>query len=177
MGRNSDVPCWYVVRTGARQEARATVNLNAWGVETFLPRMRVRRLNRYTGTSTYELKPLFPGYLFARFSAGRLLHQVGYTRGVRCVVSFGGMPAKVDDSIIEFIYSQLDEDGFVKMWDEIRVGDKVRIKCGPLADFVGVFDRRVNETNRVAILLTAVSYQGRIVIERDFLERVSRVER
>lgn len=173
IGLNCDACSWYVIRTGARQEERATSNLNAWGVETFLPKLKVRRLNRYTGKSTYGSGPMFPCYVFARFDASRLLHQVGYTRGVRSVVSFGGVPARVDDSIIELIHSQISEDGFVEMRVELKVGDRVKINDGPLSNFVGVFDHKINSTSRVAILLTAVSYQGRIVIESDFVEKIN----
>ena|SRR5438876_3572021 len=164
---------WYVIRTGARQEERAISNLNSWQVETFLPRLRVRRRNPFTGATTYAPSPMFPQYAFARFDASRLLHQVCYTRGVHSVVRFGGVPARVDDSIIELIQSQIDADGFVQMRDDLKVGDRVKIKDGALNNFIGVFDYRIDNTDRVAILLTAVSYQPRIVIEREFIEKIN----
>jgi transcription elongation factor/antiterminator RfaH len=165
---------WYVIRTGARQEERAISNLNAWRVETFLPRLRVRRLNPFTGVTTHAPSPMFPQYAFARFDASRLLHQVCYTRGVHSVVRCGGVPARVDDSIIELIQSQINADGFVQMrdGDELKIGDRVKIKDGALNNFTGVFDYRIDNTDRVAILLTAVSYQPRIVIEREFIEKI-----
>ncbi|SRR5258706_8556006 len=163
---------WYVIRTGARQEDRAVDNLSAWGVETFLPKLRRSRLNHFTGRVTLVAGPVFPHYAFARFDATKFLHEVSYTRGVHSVVSFGGVPARVDDSIIGLIKSQIDDDGFVQIGDEFQVGDRVRITDGPLRDFIGVFDHRTNNTHRVAILLTAVSCQARVVIESRSIEKI-----
>ena len=171
--RTHNAPSWYAIRTGARQEERAINNLNAWRVETFLPKLKVRRPNRFTGTTTCVSEPMFPRYAFARFDASRLLHQICYTRGVHNVVGFGGVPAKVDDSIIGLIQSQIGADGFVQMGDELKIGDRVKIKYGPLNNFIGVFDYRIDNTGRVAILLTAVSYRPRIVIEREFIEKIN----
>lgn len=166
-------PHWYVIRTGVRQEGRAIDNLSAWGVETFLPKLKRRRLNHFTGRATFVPGPMFPNYAFARFDAAKLLHQVSYTRGVHGVLSFGGVPARVDDSIIGLIKSQIDEDGFVQIGDELTIGDRVRITRGPLRDFLGVFDHRTNNAHRVAILLTTVSCQARVVIESRSIEKIS----
>jgi transcriptional antiterminator RfaH len=169
----SDGPNWYVIRTGAKQEERAISNLNAWRVETFLPKVKVRRLNHFTGITKYVPGPMFPHYAFARFDASRFLHQVCYTRGVHSVVSFGGVPAGVDDSIIEIIQAQIGDDGLVQLGTELKVGDDVKIKDGPLANFVGVFDHQLDHSDRVVILLTAVSYQGRIVIQKECVEKIN----
>lgn len=166
-------PRWYVIRTGAKQEGRAIDNLSAWGVETFLPKIRCRRLNNFTGRATFVRGPMFPHYAFARFDATKLLHQVSYTRGVQSVLSFGGVPARVDDSIIGLIKSQIGDDGFVQIGDKLKIGDRVRITDGPLRDFVGVFDHRTNNTHRVAILLTAVSCQACVVIESTSIEKIN----
>lgn len=170
---NFDTTSWYVIRTGAKQEERAISNLNAWRLETFLPKVRMRRLNHFTGAARYIPGPMFPNYAFARFDASRYLHHVSYTRGVHSVLSFGGVPAKVDDSIIDLIRHQVGSDGFVQIGSELKAGDHVTIKDGPLASFAGVFDHRIDNSQRVVILLTAVRYQGRIVIEREFVERTN----
>ena len=72
---------------------------------------------------------------------------------------------------------RIGDDGYVRMVEELMVGDEVRIKHGPLSSFTGVFDYNINDSSRVAILLDTVSYQGRIVIERDLLEKKKTVAR
>lgn len=168
----SDTPNWYVVRTCPKQEERAVNNLNAWQVETFLPKMKVNRVNPFTGISGSAVVPMFPLYSFAKFDASRMLHKVCHTRGVHSVVSFGGVPAPVNDEIIELIRERIGADGLVQFEDDLKVGDRVKVTQGPLANFSGVFDRNFDGHTRVAILLTSVTYQGRLVVDREHLEKV-----
>src|SRR5258705_12699899 len=77
-----EIPRWYVVHTKYREEERADNNLRSWEVLTFYPQIRARRVNQFSGKITELAKPLFPGYLFARFDASKLLSKVHYTRGV-----------------------------------------------------------------------------------------------
>src|SRR5262245_41543116 len=97
----TDIPQWYAIRTHPKQENRAESNLKAWNVEVFLPRIRDCRFNEFTYEPSYFIKPLFPGYLFARFALDNLFHKVRFTRGVHSVVSVANAPAPVDDSVIE----------------------------------------------------------------------------
>lgn len=166
-----EVPRWYAVFTHARQEGRAEDNLNAWKVETFAPRIRQSRY--YNGTLTHNVKPLFPRYIFARFKVDDLLHKVTFTRGVSGVVSFGGAPTPVDDQIIDIIKSQTAEDGYVRMDETLRAGDAVEIKDGPLKNFRGIFERAVKHSDRVRLLLTAISFHGHVEVQRDLVRRVS----
>ena len=97
---NNGTARWYAIHTKPKQEGRAHSNLRARGVETFTPRVGERR---YTpaGHVKNEIKPLFPQYIFARFDASRMLHQVCFTRGIHSVVRFGGDdPTPIDNEII-----------------------------------------------------------------------------
>jgi transcriptional antiterminator RfaH len=166
-------PAWYVLYTKAKEEDRAEFNLSAWQVETFTPRLIERRYDRLTGKQQNIIKHLFPRYIFARFRADQMLHKVSFTRGVHSVVSFGGAPAVVEDDIIETLRARLGEDGYVRLDDELRPGDKVVIRDGPLKNFVGVFQRRTKDQARISILLTAVSYQSHVLIERGMATKVA----
>lgn len=169
----AETPRWYALQTHPLQEERAAGNLNAWGVETFAPKYKERRLNPYTGRPVYFTRSLFARYLFARFDAGRMLRKVWFTRGVCQVVGFGDGPLPVDDEIIEMIKMRVGKDGLVQFNEELKCGDKVVICDGPLANLVGVFERDVEEGDRVLMLLTAISYQGRVTIERERLKKIS----
>lgn len=159
------LPYWYAIRTRPMQEDRAARNLEAWQVEVFNPRLKERRCNEYTGKPTYLSKPLFTRYIFARFDAGRLLNKVSFTRGVHSVVGFGDGPTRVSDEVIGLIQSQVGEDGFVRIGEELKSGDPVVITGGPLRGLTGVFDRKMKAADRVKILLTTINYQGHILIE------------
>lgn len=165
---------WHVVYTKNGEEDRADSNLQAGHIETFAPKLRARRIDKFTGKPTPTVKPLFPRYIFARFKASEALHKVCFTRGVHSVVSFGEHPSPVDDEVIDFIKSQRGEDNLVRIGEDFRAGDKVVINEGPLKDLIGVFEGAVKERDRVSILLSTVSYQGRVVIERAAVKKVDR---
>ena len=164
---------WYVVHTNPKQEDRAYSNLRCWGVETIHPKMKTRRVNEFSGALSYITKPLFPRYIFARFDARKQLAKISFTRGVHHVVSFGGLPTPVEEDVIKIISARIDDNGFVRIGDQLKPGDKVVIKAGPLRDFEGVFERELNDNERISVLLTTISYQGRVVVSRDVLERAS----
>jgi transcriptional antiterminator RfaH len=167
-----DVPCWYVIHTNPKQEERAVSNLRAWNVETFSPKLRECRY-KLAGAPTYAVKPLFPRYVFARFVARHMLHKVSFTRGVNSVVNFGGDPTPVDDEIMEIMQLQADADGIVRIGEELRLGDRVVIRDGPLKDFTGIFEREVKHSDRVILLLHTLSYQSHVVIERKQIRKAS----
>jgi transcriptional antiterminator RfaH len=167
---------WYAIHTHPKQEDRANNNLIAWNVETFSPRVRKIQPNIYARVPNYLSKPLFPGYIFARFEANRMLRKILFTRGVRSVVTFGGVMAQINDEIITLIQSQVAENGFVQMGENLKTGDRVMIEDGSLKSLVGVFKRHIKGSDRVLILLAAISYQGSVVIERERVRKVNSYE-
>ncbi len=167
-----DVPSWYVIQTKPKQEARADSNLSAWNVETFNPKIKEWRRNSFTGKLTWVVTSMFTNYIFARFQADRLLHKVCFTRGVHRVVSFGNAPEAVDDEIIALIQSRADAEGLIKIQDEFAEGDRVIVTDGSLKDFVGVFQKEMKATDRVVVLLTMVSYQAHLQIERERIRKL-----
>jgi transcriptional antiterminator RfaH len=172
-GNSTDMPRWYAIHTHPNQEERANSNLNAWKVETFAPKIRVRRFNQFTGAASYVLRPLFSRYIFARFDSNNSLHKIHFTRGVHSVVSFGGFPSPVDDEIIALIRSRVDENWVLREDDDLTSGDKVLIEDGPLKGFMGVFERRLKATDRILILLSAIKYQGHVVVSREAIRKVA----
>jgi transcriptional antiterminator RfaH len=164
---------WHVVRVCPKQEERANANLLAWGLETFNPKARERRLHPFTDAPYYVTKPLFPGYIFARFNTETMLGKVCYTRGVQTVISFGGRPTPVDDDIIELLRLNVDENGLIRIGEGFRQGDKVRIRGGAFDSLVGIFEREIKSTERVVILFETLRYQGHVEVERRLVEKVS----
>jgi transcriptional antiterminator RfaH len=163
---------WYLVNTHPRQEARAETNLISLGVEILAPKCKERKRNFYTGEATYCTKPIFPNYIFARFIANNLHQKIRYTRGVRQLVSFGDTPAIIEDEIIDMVRSRIKEDGYIWFIEDLKPGDEVIIKDGPLKDFAGVFEREMQGSDRVRILLRTVSYQAHVEIEKDLVKKI-----
>jgi transcriptional antiterminator RfaH len=160
---------WYAIHTHPKQENRAEGNLQAWDVETFFPKIRDCRFNEFTGGPSYFIKPLFPGYLFARFAMNNLLHKVRFTRGVHSVVCIGSDPAPIDDKLIEIIADQIDATGFVKIGADLEPGARVLIQTGSFKGFTGIFERGTSAAVRIKILLDCVSFQARVEVERRYV--------
>jgi transcriptional antiterminator RfaH len=161
---------WFVIHTNPKQEERANSNLVAWGVETLYAKIKTRRHNEFTGVPTYITQPLFPRYLFAKFKREQL-SKILFTRGVHDVVCFGDGPACVSEDIIEVIRGRIDQNGFVKLNNDLKPGDRVVISAGPLKNLIGVFEREVKGSERIMILLTAIGYQGHLEVDRNLIKR------
>jgi transcriptional antiterminator RfaH len=161
---------WYVVQTKPKQEGRAEANLQAWGVPTLAPKVRLARRS-HDGEGLSGATPLFPGYLFALFDADTLLAKVRLTRGVSRVVGFGEYATPVDDAIMTIIQGRVQADGFVAR-DEPEPGDVVEIVEGPLRSLAGVFERVLPARDRVLILLTTVGCRARVQVAKAAVKKV-----
>jgi len=173
MNVTQNISRWYVIHTGPKQEIRAFENLRAWGLETFFPRIKTRRLNQFTGSATMIPNPLFPRYIFARFAAHESMHKVRFTRGVSNIVEFGNGPCAVDEEIISILKSNVGNDGFIRMSEELKSGDHVVVSKGPLRNLSGVFVKDLPSSERVLILLNAIRFQGNLVVPRELVQRVA----
>jgi transcriptional antiterminator RfaH len=165
--------CWYVLHTHPKQESRVSQNLTTFKVENLSPMIRSDRYDKFIGRTISQIKPLFPSYIFARFRISDTLAKIRYTRGVHSVVSFANGPTPVADELIEEIKLRIGESGLVELDEEFAAGDPIRISGGPLTGLTGVFERQANDGNRVMILLKAISYQPRMLLPREMIERVS----
>jgi transcriptional antiterminator RfaH len=164
---------WYVLYTKAQEEDRAEKNLGAFGVETFNPKIKKRQFNQFTGKATDFSRPLFPRYIFARFDIEKTLHKIYNTRGVDKVIGFNGIPTPVDDHVIALIQSKVAADGFVRLNDDLKRGDEVRITNGSLKGINGVFDRKMKDKSRIMVLLNTLNYQATLVVATDLVQRAS----
>jgi transcriptional antiterminator RfaH len=165
----SDETQWFAIQARAGAESAAEASLRKLPVETLLPLAR-RSVHHATRTPRMLLRPLFPGYLFGRFSVAGWLRAVTYTRGVLRVVGAGGRPCPVDDAIIADIRERIGPEGYVEMGERpFGPGDSVRITVGPLAGWSGIFNSELSDAERVVILIETLQ-RGRVVVRRDALE-------
>lgn len=166
-------PQWYAIQTKPCQEEVVAEQLRQRGVEVFLPKRRQRRV--MWGVEREEVRPLFPGYLFGRFCLAEKYRAVRWAVGVRDVVRSGEVPLPVDEEIIRMIRERMDGRGYVVIGP--RPGEAVEIVEGPLRGLRGVLEAEVGDGERVLVLLTAIEYQARVMIERSALRGVGGGER
>ena len=109
--------------------------------------------------------PLFPGYLFAKFEVRSQLRAVTYAQGVKNIVTFGGGPSMVDESIIQAIRSQATNGVIELSGNRFSPGQVVRIQDGPLCGLEAVFEKKLDGTSRAVLLLKTISFQARVILE------------
>jgi transcriptional antiterminator RfaH len=157
---------WYLIHSKARQEDVAELNLRRLGVETFCPRFRGLKLTRTKAQGEKEV--LFPGYLFIKVDMTTEFRKVTYAHGVLRVVKFGAAPAVVEEEIIDSIRERV-HNGFVvlPLPSSLKSGQIVRIDKGPFNGFEAIFEQELNGSQRVALLMKTVAFQGRMVVDRN----------
>lgn len=143
---------WFAVQTKPRSEETAIVFLSQRDIVTFLPRLQVKRRH---GSRKWEiLEPLFPGYLFARFSPdAHVVDRVRWAPGVRKILGDGEAPIPVPEEVVMYLRERMGERGFMIPGPSFVAGMRVRLKGGPLAHLEGVIERPASPADRVRVLL------------------------
>ena len=161
---------WYAVHTKPRQESVAQSGLQREGVETFFPKLKIKRTIRRK--YLWVTGPLFPCYIFARFDIGRSARLVKYANGVTNIVSFGGKPATVEEAIILSILAHCEQDIVTILPPTLKAGDHVEIQEGPFRGLHGIFERELSGSERVSILLECLGKGARAQVSRATLEKI-----
>ncbi len=162
---------WYVIQTKTKKEEEARSYLSMNGLEVFNP--LIETFTSRNGRINKEFKPLFPSYIFVKFDLHQNYPLVKWGRGVKKILSFGGYPPPVSEEVIEIVKERMDIQGFVRIKHDFKTNDVVRLKSGPLKDFLGIFDRWVSDSERVRILLNLVGYQPAVEIHYSMIEKVA----
>jgi transcription antitermination factor NusG len=132
-------PHWYAAYTCANHEKPVVAELNARGVEHFLP--LYSSLRRWKDRSVRLDLPLFPGYVFVRLPLIERLRVLQIPSVVR-LVGFGGMPAALPEEQVEILRAGLAERLHAEPHPFLTVGRRMRIVSGPLAGLEGVLRRK-----------------------------------
>jgi transcription elongation factor/antiterminator RfaH len=162
---------WYVIQTKPKKEEEAVSYLSTRGVEIFNPLMETFALRN--GKMNKELKPLFSGYIFGKFDLEKNYPLVRWGRGVKKVLGFGGYPTSISEEIVEIIKERTDTEGIVRVKQNFKANDVIRIKTGPLKDLLAIFERWVSDSERVRILLNLIGYQPAVEIHYSMIEKVA----
>lgn len=159
---------WFAIHAKPRRENFAATNISALGIRILLPRVKVERLVR--GVAQQGTKPLFSGYIFARFSPEESFESVKAARGVLQVVSSGRTPIPVPDKVVQEIQDRVQEDGFIRIRPQgLAPGTRVAIQSGPFEGMMGRVERELDDRRRVAIFVETL-FHARVVIERRWIE-------
>ncbi|MFQ5667107.1 MAG: transcription termination/antitermination protein NusG [Candidatus Binatia bacterium] len=140
---------WYVLETKRHRERLAQKSLAEIGVASYLP--LVAQWPRPVVGS--DIGPMFPGYLFVYASLNEEFSRISWTPGVKSFVTFGGAPAPLDASAIDYLRSREDADGVIRSDSGVREQSQVRIVHGPFRGLTAVVEQRLSARERVRVLM------------------------
>ena len=162
---------WFVVQTKPGNEHRVETNLFNQEIEVFLPLLETSQYSN--GKMVQKIKPLFPNYLFAKLDINLHYYKVKWTRGVNKILGNGDGPISISGKVVETIKEQTGKDNLVKLEEEWKEGDQVRINSGPFKDLVGVFQKKMSDNGRVRILLNLIGVDVPVQISRWQIKKVA----
>ncbi len=158
---------WYLIQTKPRSENLALENLSNQGYKCYLPLMKVEKVIN----KKIEIKkvPLFPHYLFINLDfESKGWTPIRSTRGVSRLVSFGQIPAKIHDELVQHIYSRehLSKSEVQSLYQQ---GQSLKIIKGPFSGFDSIYQGLDSEM-RVIVLLEFIRKPLSIKLEVDQLD-------
>jgi transcription antitermination factor NusG len=163
---------WYAAYTCANHEKRVAEQLDVREVEHFLPlyssvrRWKDRRV-------TLDL-PLFPGYVFVRMALQERL-RVLQIPGVARLVGFGGIETALPEEEMQALRTSLATGTRVEPHAFLTMGQRVRVRDGPLAGLQGILLRRKNRA-RLVLSIELIQRAMMVDIDEENLEPVSGIK-
>jgi transcription antitermination factor NusG len=155
---------WYVLQTRPKKEFEVESLFNRAGFTVYNP--------KYSRDSL--VKPFFPGYLFLRFQYPSEYRKVIFSRGVKKVIGNDNGPIPLETDVIKCLRSR-ERNGLIELMkygEEPNPGDEIEVMEGPMKGLKGVFYKKLNDRERVMILLNYVAYQGSLMIEKTKIKKI-----
>ena len=157
---------WYAVYTNARHEKVVADHFTSKGIEVFLPTIAVVSLWKDRKMKLH--KPAFPSYVFTKIclsERGRVISAPGVIR----ILSFNGLPTRLDEAEIENIRLCHRRGAFMESLPSFGVGERVRVKSGVLEGLEG-FVSRCKDERRLIVPLSHINQSLAVQVDIDLLE-------
>jgi transcription antitermination factor NusG len=157
---------WYAIYTRPSHEKRVVEHFGLRAIECYLPSYRTTR--RWKNRCKVELElPLFPGYVFARFSWQQHV-SVLEVPSVVSIVGNGREALPLSHAEIDSLRTGLGLRR-AEPHPYLNVGERARILRGPLEGFQGIVLRR-NNGLRVVLTLQQIMKSVAVEVEECDLE-------
>ena len=160
---------WYAVRVRPNYEKPVASALHGKGFQEFLPLIRSKR--QWSDRVKIMDVPLFPGYLFCRLNLDERLPLLT-TPGFLYLVGVGKNPEPVDEAEIAGIRAVLRSGLTVTPWPNLVVGQKLRLKHGPLRGLEGVLTRIANR-HRIYVSVTLLQRSISVEVDPEWVQAVN----
>ena len=164
----SSLAQWYALHTYPRHEKRVYERLGLQAIECFLPLYET--VHRWKNGCNVRVElPLFPGYLFLKIDPRERFKAQSLPGAVSTVGSVSG-PWPLPDAEIVGLRARLQARKF-EPHPYLAVGQKVRIKSGPLADLTGFLVRQSGGF-RVVLSIALIQQSAAVEVDADDVEPI-----
>lgn len=160
---------WFAVFTVPRHEKSVIKHLDLRNVESFLPTYETVRVWKNRQRMKIAL-PLFPTYLFVHINPWERA-KVLESPGVLQIVGSRQEPSSLTNFEIELLRSSCRE-GRAEPFGELIVGQRVRIKRGPMEGVKGTLVRK-NSSMKFVLTFELINQHAAIHVDAASLEPVS----
>lgn len=155
---------WFALHVRSNHEFLVRRSLDGQAVSHFLPTYEIHR-----GKETLT-RPLFPGYLFARFDPRHRLPILKIS-GLLSILGDHVGPVAIAESEVDFI-RQLAAAPSVQPHLPITHGQKVRVRYGPLMDREGIVEYQRGARVKVIFNVSLCGRATAVQLERDCLQAI-----
>jgi transcriptional antiterminator NusG len=169
--RAPDAAQWFAVWTRSQCEAKVEAGLRRKRVEAFLPRVRMPSARR--DRHCVLERPLFPGYLFVRFTPSRegYIGIASTDSVVRLLGERWDALHPIPDAQVEAVRRIVDSGERVRPVPWIRLGDRVRIVAGPLAGLEGFVQAWREGRAMFVVSVDLLQRSVEVEVAAEFLQR------
>ena len=165
---------WHILVTRSRFEKKCENLLSLNGFETYLPLLR--ELKQWSDRKKWVEKPLFPGYIFVKFSSKERFNVI-HTDGIARIVQFEQVDYCIEEKLIDGIKAYLNDESkpiLVNTLD-IEIGEEILIKHGPFKGLNGTLTQLKGKT-RVLIAIMAIGQAFVIELKGNDIEKIKKTE-
>jgi transcriptional antiterminator NusG len=157
---------WFAVYTFSNHEKRVAQHLRAKDIEIFLPLYSVTKRWKNRTTVKVDL-PLFAGYVFAHINATERIRVIEVP-AVSSIVGTKGEPTPIPDGEIDRLRTAL-LGRQAHPFPYVKVGNRVRVRSGPLAGLEGIVVRTYGGLS-VVLSVDMIQKSVAVHVEADELE-------
>jgi transcription antitermination factor NusG len=163
---------WYVLQSKPQKEKLLYEQLCLRKFEAYYPIIHVKPVNPRART----FKSFFPGYLFVHVDLDLVgISSLQWVPGAIGLVNFGGVPASIEESVLQAIRSKVDKSRIDDhyFYNGFKRGDTVSINDGPFSGYKAIFDSSLSGNQRVQVLLEVLrDHQLRVELPARYVQRI-----
>jgi len=72
------------------------------------------------------------------------------------ILGTGNEPIPISEKVVQTIRDKMGKNNLVKLEEELKEGDALRVITGPLKELMGIFQKKMSDKGRVRILLSLI---------------------